>query len=769
MSERKHMGEITGSEKSVILVVTDNQAIRDLLRKTIEVEGYTIIDAVDGAQALSIVKQTQPDLVLIDAVDGIAGCTQLQELSGGNRTPVLVIVAVDDETVNFAFEMGATDCIVKPISAGVLRQRVNRLLDARQTAVMLEQSETGARCVIENTLDGLVTVDEHGLIQSFNPAAENIFGYIAGEVIGLDIRELMPGSFRKSDNYLPRNQRAEQSKIKSISREITGRRKNGSTVSVELTISGFYAGEQRLFIVRDITERKLVEEQLFNAQQKLLDIIEFLPDATFVIDRDKKVIAWNRAMEEMTGVSKDEIIGKGDYAYSVPYYGEKRPALLDLIFLTHDEIEYKYDNLERRGYTLVAGTFVPRLYDGKGAFLWATASPLFDRSGNVVGAIESMRDITEYRQAEIKLRMTAKIFESITDGIIVIDPVGNIQLTNRTFTLVIGYGEEEVKGKHVEIFKSERHSARFYQKMKSSLQTSGQWQGEVWVKSKNGEDIPLWLSSSAIKDNHGKITQCIGIFNDITERVKLRKERQRLESQAARAQRLASLGIMSAGIAHEINQPLNSIKVLTDGMLYWHKKGQSQDLNKLFENLQKISAQAGRIDEIIKHMRSFVSNERAIQLAPCSLNEAVHGALDMLGRQLSSHGIVVKEALSDDLPSVYGNAGRLEEVVINLLVNAMQALDTVNRAEKVIHCSTWPAGEKVVLEISDNATGISNEIKSYIFEPFFSTKKAGEGMGLGLSIVQSVIFSFNGEIKVTNNEKGGTSFRIELPAIKNQA
>jgi len=156
------MGEIIWSKKSVILVVADNWATRYLLRQILEVEGYTIIDAVDGAQALLIVKQTQPDLFLID------DCTLLQELPGGNCTLVLVMIAVDDdETVNFAFEAGTADCIVKLINAGVLRQRVNRLLHAGQTAVLLEQSETDDRYVIKNTLDGLITVDEHGLIQSF--------------------------------------------------------------------------------------------------------------------------------------------------------------------------------------------------------------------------------------------------------------------------------------------------------------------------------------------------------------------------------------------------------------------------------------------------------------------------------------------------------------------------------------------------------------------------------------------------------------------------
>ncbi|OPY58562.1 MAG: Sensor histidine kinase TmoS [Pelotomaculum sp. PtaU1.Bin035] len=515
--ERKYMSKTpVRINKSTILVIGDNKATRQLLRHVLESDGYAVIEVEDGTQALSVYDQLRPDLILMDAMDGIATCARLRELPGASRAPVLVITEVeDDETVVFAFKAGASDYIVKPISVGVLRQRVSRLLHARQTALLLEQSET------------------------------------------------------------------------------------------------------------------------------------------------------------------------------------------------------------------------------------------------------------EYRQAEIEMRMTAKVFESIAEGIVVTDTNGIIELVNHALTVITGYSEKEVVGKHIQFLESDE--VKFYNIIYESLQATGQWQGEYWLKCKSGEAVQVWLSKSAIKDDCGETVQFVGIFIDMTEQIRVNEERQRLQEQAAQAQRLASLGIMSAGIAHEINQPLNSIKVLADGMLYWHNRGQTPNLEKIIGNLQKISAQAGRIDEIIKHMRSFVSNKPTAQLAPCGLNEAVLGVLDMLGRQFSSHGIIVEKALSDSLPAVSGNASRLEEVIINLLVNAMQALDAVGRTEKVICCSTWLEEEKVVLEVSDNATGISNEIKKYIFEPFFTAKKAGEGMGLGLSIVQSIIFSFNGEIKVMNNEKGGTSFRIELPAIKNQA
>ncbi|HUV03111.1 MAG TPA: PAS domain-containing protein [Desulfobacteria bacterium] len=150
----------------------------------------------------------------------------------------------------------------------------------------------------------------------------------------------------------------------------------------------------------DITERIKTQEELRNAHKKMQDIVEFLPDATFVIDRDMKVIAWNRAIEEMTGIPKEDIIGKGDYEYALPFYGERRPILTDLVFSSDEEIESRYTHVGKKGNTLFAKVYLPFMYGGKGAHLWGIATPLYDPEGNVVGAIESIRDITERKQAE---------------------------------------------------------------------------------------------------------------------------------------------------------------------------------------------------------------------------------------------------------------------------------------------------------------------------------------------------------------------------------
>uniref|UniRef100_A0A7C1FD31 histidine kinase n=1 Tax=Ammonifex degensii TaxID=42838 RepID=A0A7C1FD31_9THEO len=521
--------------------------------------------------------------------------------------------------------MHATDVISKPITWEVLRHRVQRLLRLRNAEVLLQRSEARRVSLLNQTLEGIITVDEEGRIQSFNPAAERIFGYSAAEVTGKPIRMLMPGAYRQRECYLPRETYLGGDAPTSVTREITGYCKGGAVIPVEVTISGFYAGEQRLFIVRDISARK---------------------------------------------------------------------------------------------------------------------------------------------EAERRLRLAAKVFESILEGIVVAGMDGTVQSVNPAFTVMTGYTEEEIKGNTVAVLWSEELRASFSGKVWDWFRRSGHWQGEVQVRRKNGTTFPALLSLAAIGNGRDQPTECVVVLTDLSEQAKLREEQRRLQEHTAKLERLASLGTMSAGIAHEINQPLNVIRILTDGMLFWHKRERPLEPDKVIENLEKISAQISRIDEIIKHMRSFANIGRDMgKPEPVSLNDAVNGALGMLGRQLAVHGIVVRRMLAPGLPVVRGHTGRLEEIVVNLVVNAMQALDKVNRTEKEIVCRTWAEAGKVCLAVEDNGTGIDAALKERIFEPFFTTKPPGEGIGLGLCIVQSIVTRYGGRVTATNNARGGATFTVELPAV----
>jgi PAS domain S-box-containing protein len=193
------------------------------------------------------------------------------------------------------------------------------------------------------------------------------------------------------------------------------------------------------------------ESALQAAQQELLDIIEFFPDATFVINKEKKIIAWNRALETMTGVPKAQMLGKGDFAYSVPFYGDRRPVLIDLIGAPHPEAEKLYEYVEKRpDGAIYAEVFVPSLYNGKGAHVWVTASPLQDKSGAVYGAIESVRDITDRRRSEKLVKESEDKFRTLTEkslvGVYLIQN-GLFKYVNPKMAEIFGYSADELIGK----------------------------------------------------------------------------------------------------------------------------------------------------------------------------------------------------------------------------------------------------------------------------------------------------------------------------------
>ncbi len=202
---------------------------------------------------------------------------------------------------------------------------------------------------------------------------------------------------------------------------------------------------------RDITDRKRAEEALRESEHRLADIIDFLPDATFAINLKGEVIAWNRALEELTGAPKEELIGKGDFAYAVPFYGKTGPMLIDRIFQDWKEIEENYDFLIRREDQLIAEAFVPALRGGKGAYLWGIASPLYDSSGSIVGAIESLRDITERKRTEEALRESEEryrsLFDTMAQGVVYQNSAGRIIHANPAAEKILGLSLDQMQGR----------------------------------------------------------------------------------------------------------------------------------------------------------------------------------------------------------------------------------------------------------------------------------------------------------------------------------
>ncbi len=276
----------------------------------------------------------------------------------------------------------------------------------------LRYSERKYRNIFENIQDIFYQTDNNGVITEISPSIERYSGYKPHELIGepIEIAYFNP----EDRNHLLKEIRE---KGEVVDYELQLKTKNNKLVYVSTnTHILFDAYDNPIGLegsLRDITERNRVRKALKQSEQRLMDIIDFLPDATFAIDQEGKVIAWNRAIEEMTGTMKEDIMGKGDYAYVLPWYNERRPVIID--FINNDNSEYisKYDYVYKVGKTIYAEVFVPSVYNGKGAYLWVTASPLLDSKGHQYGAIESVRDITGRKKSEDKIKKSLEEKETL--------------------------------------------------------------------------------------------------------------------------------------------------------------------------------------------------------------------------------------------------------------------------------------------------------------------------------------------------------------------
>lgn len=227
--------------------------------------------------------------------------------------------------------------------------------------------------------------------------------------------------------------------------------------------------------------------------------------------------------------------------------------------------------------------------------------------------------------------------------------------------------------------------------------------------------------------------------------------------------RLASIGVIAAGITHEINQPLNAIKINADSILFWNKRNDHILPDMFIDKVKKISEGVDRIDGIIKHMRSFWVPQDVKGNDIISVKDAVDNTLNIIESQLKSHGIEFISQFKTDHFTIRGNLIHVEQIIINLVVNAMHALDTVQQQEKQIELNVEQQEGKLLLQISDNGPGISQDFVDKLYDPFFSTKAPGHGMGLGLAVVKRLVDNLNGTIELLNDKQTGANFLITFP------
>ncbi|MBW1775203.1 MAG: PAS domain S-box protein, partial [Deltaproteobacteria bacterium] len=515
---------------------------------------------------------------------------------------------------------------------------------------------------------------------------------------------------------------------------------------------------QVVHVSRDITERKKAEGLIRDSEERLTQIINFLPDPTWVVDNEGKVVIWNRALEKLTGSKADDMVGKGNYEYALPFYGERRPVLIDLVRDWSEEYEKEYLSIKKEEENLVAESFHPDLGHGN-TYLLATAGLLYDASGEATGAIESLRDITAMKEAEIELQKLSRAIEQSPTAVVVTDLKGTIEYVNPKFTDLTGYSAKEAIGKNPRVLKSGKHPREYYKNLWDTILSGKEWHGELCNRNKNGDLFWEYASISPVRNAEGEITHFVAVKEDITKRKQMRQEL--IEAKRAADEANMAKGDFLANMSHEIRTPMNAVIGMS------HLALKTELTPKQRDYLNKIQSSANALLGIINDILDFSKIEAGkldMESVDFNLDDVLENIANLVTvRAQKKENIEVLFSTAANVPRfLKGDPLRLGQVLINLSNNAVKFTDS---GEIVISSQIVKEDKDrftLQFSVSDTGVGLTQEQISRLFQAFTqadtsTTRKFG-GTGLGLTISKRLVEMMAGEIWVESEHGKGSTF-----------
>jgi len=390
---------------------------------------------------------------------------------------------------------------------------------------------------------------------------------------------------------------------------------------------------------------------------------------------------------------------------------------------------------------------------------------LKDEDGNVTGTLTSGEDITKRKMAEDENRNLIQMVEQSPAVVVLTDLSGNIKYVNPKFTEVSGYTFEEAIGQNPRVLKSGETSNSEYENLWEIITHGDVWHGEFHNKKKNGELYWEDATIGPIKNENGDITNYLAIKEDITNR-------KLLSGKLNQSQKLEAVGQFAGGIAHDFN---NILQVII-GYVFFAEQDLSKD-DPRFKNIEEIRKAADKAASLSHQLMAF-SSSQVLEPRNININELIDSFLNMI-RRIIGENIELKFVYEQNLNSVYADPSQMEQIIMNLCVNARDAMpnggDLIIKTENILigdeYCGKYQCekkGEYVLITVSDTGLGMSQLVVDKIFEPFFTTKKENKGTGLGLATVFGIIKQHNGMINVYSEEGKGTIFKVYLPIGENK-
>jgi PAS domain S-box-containing protein len=626
------------------------------------------------------------------------------------------------------------------------------------------------RAIVDTAVDGIITIDSAGIVETMNPAAERLFGYSAGEVIGQNISMLMPSPYREEHNgYLKHYLSSGIRKIIGIGREVVGQRKDGSMFPMELSVSEMQLGERRMFtgIVRDISERRAAEEKL----RRLAALLDDSSDAIKVLDLEGNIREWNPGAERMYGYSAAQAL-KMNVRELLP--ADRQSEILDAIAR------------HRRGERLVPHETQRVTRDGRLVDVLCTMTILEARPGSEAAVVITDRNITERKRSEAALRDSEArgraIVETAVDGIITISAEGIIESVNSAAERTFGYQAKQMVGQNVKMLMPEpfasEHDGYLRRYGLTGIKKIIGVGREVVGKRQDGTTFPMELSISEVKV--GERRMFTGIVRDISERKWIEhdlvtyartvefnnsvlKENQATVEAAAEAK-----STFLAHMSHEIRTPMTAILGFAELLLRDKESEQSPEwrrstLGAIIHNGEHLVALINDILDLSK----IEAGKMTVEERPTEVAELVRDVAHMMQVRADAKKIVLRVEAETALPDrVLSDPTRLRQILINIVGNAIKF---TNRGGVRIVCRHLPDAAVLQFDVIDTGRGLTQEQAAKLFQPFTqadsSTTREYGGSGLGLAISRRLAGLLGGEVTLESAKLNhGSTFRVSVNA-----
>jgi PAS domain S-box-containing protein len=504
-------------------------------------------------------------------------------------------------------------------------------------------------------------------------------------------------------------------------------------------------------LMTDVEDRKRAEEALRESEYESRLIVDSIPGLIAVLDTSGEVERVNQPLLDYLGKSLEEL---RQWAVDDTIYPGDRSAYLQVFersFAAGDPFEYEAVRVRR--------------FDGVYRWLTMRGLPLRDRQGKIVRWYFLLTEIDDRKRAEDELKRSEArhrvVVETASDAVVSIDERGTIILANPAMKRIFGYSPEELIGKPLTVLMpgamGKLHEKGFKQYLETGVRHLN-WQGtEMTAQRANGEEFPAEVSFGEMVIDQRKVFT--GFIRDISEKKRSEQALRDTQAELARMMRVMTIGQLTASIAHEVNQPLSGIVTNASTCLRM-LKSDPPNIDGALETAQRTIRDGNRASEVITRLRTLFSR-KPIEAEPLDLNDAAREIVTLLSGELQKDNVILKQEFEDRLPTVAGDRVQLQQVILNLLRNACEAMSSIDDRPRQMVLRTELEGDHVRLSVQDSGVGFTPEIAERMFESFYTTKS--DGMGVGLSVSRSIIEANRGRLWATANDGPGATFAFSIP------